>query len=407
MSAFGTRSVTHRRSPDFVHGVGSTALPPNTVSKYKRLNTPPNASARYSRAADLIDLGLSHLSIDTNMKTIVFVGATGAQGGAIIKTLSSTNEYKILALTRSTTSPAAQAIAGLPNVELVQNNAGFGYDVDAFYQAAQRSDYAFINTDGFALGEQAETYWGIRLFELSARAGVKHLIWSGLDYNGKKTGYDPKFYVGHYEGKARVTEWMRSQPTSPMAWTVINSGPYIEMLWELLLPERGSDDVYSFKLPLGQGAIPFVHLEDFGRYAAWIYTHEDEANGMVLDIAIAHISGSELVRAFTAATGKRAEYVDEPVAETVEKYFKHLPKGADTKVGISSVKDENALLMTFGENFTNWWNLYRNSADNKGVIQRDYALLDRILPDRVKSAEEWMKKVGYDATRRTVLRSRA
>ncbi|KIW88132.1 uncharacterized protein Z519_11243 [Cladophialophora bantiana CBS 173.52] len=340
------------------------------------------------------------------MKTIVFIGGTGAQGGAIIRTLSSTNEYKVLALTRSTSSSAAQEIAHLPNVELIESKASFGYDVDKFYEAAQRSDYAFINTDGFALGEQAETYWGIRLFELSARAGVKHLIWSGLDYNGRKTGYDPKFYVGHYEGKARVTEWMRSQPTSPMAWSVINSGPYIEMLWELLLPERGSDDVYRFKLPLGQGAIPFVHLGDFGRYVAWIYANQDESNGMILDIAVAHVSGPDLAKAFTAATGKKAEYIYEPANENVEKHFKHLPKGVDTKVGITSVKDENALLLTFGENFTNWWNLYQNSAHNKGIIQRDYVLLDRILPDRVKSAEEWMRKVGYDGTRRKVIKSR-
>lgn len=139
------------------------------------------------------------------MKTIVVVGGTGAQGSAILAHLSSTNEYQILALTRSTTSNAAKEIANLPNVELIENPASFGYDLDVYYKAAQRADYALINTDGFALGEQAETYFGIRLFELSVKAGVKHLIWSGLDSNGRKSGYDPSLYVGHYEGKARVT----------------------------------------------------------------------------------------------------------------------------------------------------------------------------------------------------------
>lgn len=138
------------------------------------------------------------------MKTIVVIGGTGAQGSAIVQHLSSTNDFKILVLTRSTTSKAAQDIAHLSNVELIAMNSSFGYDVDAFLGAAQRSEYAFINTDGFALGEQAETYWGIRLFELSIKAGVKHFIFSGLDSNGKKSGYDPNFYVGHYEGKARV-----------------------------------------------------------------------------------------------------------------------------------------------------------------------------------------------------------
>ena len=58
--------------------------------------------------------------------------------------------------------------------------------------------------DGFAVGEQAETYWSIRIFELAIRAGVKHFIYRSLDAVYKKSGYNPKYYVGHYEGKSRV-----------------------------------------------------------------------------------------------------------------------------------------------------------------------------------------------------------
>lgn len=130
--------------------------------------------------------------------------ATGAQGVAIAKVLSKTDKYTILAFTRSTTSASAQQLAALPNVELVANNADVGYDLEAFSNAAKRADAVFVNTDGFALGEMAEIFWGIRLFEMSVRAGVKHLIYSGLDSNGKNTGYDPALYVGHYEGKSRV-----------------------------------------------------------------------------------------------------------------------------------------------------------------------------------------------------------
>lgn len=177
------------------------------------------------------------------------------------------------------------------------------------------------------------------------------------------------------------------------------------MLSDFLLPQRGGDGVYRFKMPIGRGAVPFVHLGDFGRYAEWIYSHPSESNGIVLGIAIEHVSGPELARAFTAVTGNAAEYVDQPAMEWIEAQFGHLPQGVNTKVGISSVKDPNALLMTFGENFNNWWNLYKASADNKGLIQRDYALLDRILPDRAKSLEEWMRQTGYDASRQSVIKT--
>jgi nucleoside-diphosphate-sugar epimerase len=138
------------------------------------------------------------------MKTVVVIGGTGAQGSAIVRHLSATDKFKVLALTRSLTSAAARDLAGLPHVELVEMRAVVGYDLDAFSDAARRADHAFVNTDGFALGEQAETYWGVRLFETAVRAGVQHFVYSGLDYNGKKAGYDPDLYVGHYEGKARV-----------------------------------------------------------------------------------------------------------------------------------------------------------------------------------------------------------
>src|SRR5882757_9510207 len=108
------------------------------------------------------------------------------------------------------------------------------------------------------------------------------------------------------------SEWMRAQPTNPTAWTVINSGPYIEMLHEFLLPQEGDDGIIRFNLPIGQGAVPFIHLDDFARYVPWVFSNPAESNGMILQIATAHVSGPELAKAFTAVTGKKAEYVDTP-----------------------------------------------------------------------------------------------
>ena len=177
------------------------------------------------------------------------------------------------------------------------------------------------------------------------------------------------------------------------------------MLSEFLLPSKGEDGVYRFQLPIGQGAVPFIHLDDFARYVSWIYSNPARSNRMLLGIATAHVSGPELATAFAKVTGHKAEYVDLPAESWVEVAFKNLPQGKDTKVGISGVKDPNALLMTFGENFINWWNLYKASAGNKGLIRRDYDLLNSILPDRVKSAEEWMRKIGYDGTKRQVIKT--
>lgn len=42
---------------------------------------------------------------------------------------------------------------------------------------------AWINTDGFTVGEVKELYAGIRIFELAKQNGaLRHYVWSNLDY---------------------------------------------------------------------------------------------------------------------------------------------------------------------------------------------------------------------------------
>jgi hypothetical protein len=187
-----------------------------------------------------------------------------------------------------------------------------------------------------------------------------------------------------------------------MNWTIITSGPYIEMLDDFLLPSPPTETnpALQFTMPLGTGSVPFVHLDDFGRYVSWTLSHPDQSSRLTLGTAIAHISGRDLAAAYTAVTGQTATYTDVPIGEWLTTQFSKLPQGIDTKVGVQSTTDQDTLTLTFGQNFTNWWNLYRASAGNEGLIKRDYALLDTILPDRVRSAEEWFRKVNYEATRK-------
>jgi nucleoside-diphosphate-sugar epimerase len=178
----------------------------------------------------------------------------------------------------------------------------------------------------------------------------------------------------------------------------------MELLSAVMAPSKLEDGTTIFPLPLGDGAIPFIHLGDFGKYVHWALSHPDRSNHLDFGIATAHVSGLEIEEAFIAHTGKPAKYVDLPIEQWNAVAWKNLPNGKDTKIGHQNVKDEDALLMTYGENFANWWNLYKASKDNKGLIQRDYAFLDEIVPDRVKSLAEWMDKVKYTGEKEEVLR---
>jgi hypothetical protein len=182
--------------------------------------------------------------------------------------------------------------------------------------------------------------------------------------------------------------------------SILTSGPYIEMLSEYLRPLKGPDGVYTFAYPLGDGALPLIHLADLGAYARWQFDNPERASGFDLEIATAHIGLAELAETFTKVTGKPARYR----ALTLEEFFESGRQGnGDQKVGGEGSADPD--LITWKQNFSGFWSMWSNSGGNQGMIRRDYKLLDEILPGRVKGLEEWMRKVEYTGEPKPVLKS--
>lgn len=190
-----------------------------------------------------------------------------------------------------------------------------------------------------------------------------------------------------------------------MSWTIIRSGPYAEMLGEALRPRFTPDGTAIFAIPLGEeGQMPFISLEDFGKYVDWALSHPEESKNLDFGIATEHAGLKELAAAYTAATGKPASYKAISDDEWHKVAWEKLPNGPDTKIGYLSVKDDNVLNLTYKQNFTAWFNLYKASAGNKGIVKRDYEFLDKILPGRYRSVEDWMKGTGYTGELKTVLK---
>jgi hypothetical protein len=242
----------------------------------------------------------------------------------------------------------------------------------------------------------------MRIFELAVESGVEHYIWSGLDSALRDSGYDEKLRCGHYEGKARVTEWMKAQPQKPMAWSVLTTGPYAEMLNEHHRPNQDSDGVFVFSAPLEDGAVPYIALDDIAQYVLWIFNNPSESIGLNLKVATEHVGYAHLAEVFTAVTGKPARYEKITIDQALAKPGMY---PTDNKLGAEYEGENDDTLMTFKENFLAFWRIYQRSAENKGVIRRDYDMLDRILPGRAKSIQEWMERTGYVAEHKPLLGS--
>lgn len=48
----------------------------------------------------------------------------------------------------------------------------------------------------------------------------------------------------------------------------------------------------------------------------------------------------------------------------------------------------NPAFITVRENFTGFWNLWRDSGKNQGIITRDYKLLNKIHPNRISTVKQ-------------------
>jgi hypothetical protein len=262
-------------------------------------------------------------------------------------------------------------------------------------KAFEGVNYVFANTNGFAIGEKAEVYWGIRLYELAREFGVEHFLYAGLEYASRLGGFKAKYRCGHLDGKGKVVDYLKAQPTTPMAWSVLTSCLYAEGLWELLQPFPSEDGTFVFALPIGDAKLPLIHLDDYGQYARWLLDNPARSNGLELHVATEDIAYKDLAAAFTEVTGKKAVYKE----LTLDEYFN---LGIFTQPDATIVETHGVpdpTLFTYRENFSGFWNTWKDE-----LTKRDYKLLDEILPTRVKSIKEWMVKTGYDGKPTRVLK---
>ncbi|KAI7784848.1 NmrA-like family protein [Diaporthe eres] len=276
-------------------------------------------------------------------KLIAFIGASGAQGLPIARDLANSGLYNLRALTRDPNSQRFKDLqSSVPNLP---GRMG-----------------AFMDIDGFNCGEKTEIYWSIRAYELEIEEGVKFFVFSSLVYSYKVSGFRPEFRCGHIDAKGRVAEFIISQNDEVrrkhgMSAALFSTGPYMEMTIgaETPLSPTVEDGVVTWKMPLGDSA---THASCSGRLAA----------------------------AFENVTGKGARYVN----VSFDEYFSGQAL-AELLAGYNADPSDPAT-MTFRQNFTGWWNLFRHSPDNNGVYRKEYALLDKVHPGRIRTAEEWFRR---------------
>jgi len=220
----------------------------------------------------------------TNKKLIAVVGATGQQGGAVVRTLQASKQCKVRALTRN---PAKHSELG---DEVVQADLTNPETLTAAFEGAHG---VFLVTNFWEAGTD-ELKQATAAVRAAKDAGVKHFIWSTLpDVEAISGG---KFHLPHFTGKAKI-DLIVKEAGFPKHTFVI-APMYYQNLVGVLAPQKQADGSVGWALPLDP-TVRGIHMGDItelGTIVAGAFAHPDQAgHGEYLPLVGDFMSFSEII----------------------------------------------------------------------------------------------------------------
>ncbi len=242
-------------------------------------------------------------------QTIAVVGATGSQGGGLVRAILAdpAGRFAARALTRDPKSAKAQALAKL-GAEVVAADVD---DEDSLARAFEGAYGVFCVTffwDHFS--PEQEMAQARNMARAARRAGVRHAIWSTLEDSRLFIPVDDdrmptlmgKYKVPHFDAKADADRFFTE---SGVPTTFLLTSFYWDNLINFgMAPKPGEDGRLSFVLPMGEAKLPGIAAEDIGRCALGIFRRDGEYQGRRLGVAGEHLTGAEMAAKLSEALGK-------------------------------------------------------------------------------------------------------
>jgi uncharacterized protein YbjT (DUF2867 family) len=246
-------------------------------------------------------------------KTIAVVGATGAQGGGMVRAILNdpAGGFTARALTRNPGSAKAQELAKL-GAEVVAADVD---DLASLERAFEGASGAFCVTFFWAhFSPEKELANAGNMAEAAKHAGVPHVIWSTLEdtrrwvplSDNRMPTLMGKYKVPHFDAKGEADHIFTrlGLPT-----TFLETSFYWDnFVYFGMGPKKGSDGKLAITLPMGDRKLPGIAAEDIGRCAYGIFKKGREFIGKTVGIAGEHLTGSQMAAAFSKALGKEVVY---------------------------------------------------------------------------------------------------
>ena len=226
-------------------------------------------------------------------RTVLVTGATGRQGGAVVRHMLSKG-WTLRALTRNTSSYAAQELARR-GVELAQGDLE---DPASLTRAVQGVYGVFSVQDFWAVGAKREIQQGKSLAEAAKKQGVQHFVYSSAGGAERNTG------ITHFDSKWEVEKHIRNLK---LPATIFRPAAFMET-YHILEVEIG---ILKGKLtdPI-RGDKPYqtIATDDIGAFVALAFERPKDFIVLELEIAGSELTNLEAAKVFSRVMGKPVKF---------------------------------------------------------------------------------------------------
>ena len=244
-----------------------------------------------------------------NKKLITVFGATGAQGGGLVRAIlaDKTSEFAVRAVTRNANSEKAKALEEL-GAEVVVADID---DSDSIAKALKGSYGAYFVTffwEHFSAEKEKQEV--INFINEAKKANLKHVIWSTLEDTRNWIPLDDdrmptlhgKYKVPHFDGKGEADQLFLD---AGLPVTLLRTSFYWDnFIYFGMGPKKADDGNYYFAFPMDDKKLAGIAAEDIGKCAYGIFKIGNSVIGKTIGIAGDKLSGYEMAEKFSKTLGK-------------------------------------------------------------------------------------------------------
>jgi len=227
-------------------------------------------------------------------KTILVTGATGHQGGAVLKHLRERG-FPVRALTRDPDNPEARRLAS-PGTEVIRGDLS---DTASLTRALDGASGAYSVQDSKP-GAETEIQQGVNLSNVANRLHIDQLVYSSVASADRNTR------IPHFDSKFRLEEHIRN---SGLRYSIFRPVFFMENL----LGMKSAIEEGTFSMPLDpQTRLQMIAVDDIGAFATMAFEHPGNWGNQVTELAGDELSMQEIADTLSRVTGRVVRYSQIP-----------------------------------------------------------------------------------------------